>query len=175
VRDFLASRGIELPEGAADAAESEESIAGVARRKDAFFTEALQRKGVQVYPGTVRWIQYLRDEGLRIAIVSSSHHCLEVLRAAGLEDLFDARVDGQTADRLGLAGKPAPDVFLEAARLLGVKPARAVVVEDALSGVAAGRAGRFGLVVGVARHGNAGELAGAGADVAVADLAELLP
>ncbi len=175
VRDFLDSRGIELPEGSADAAESEESIAGVARRKDAFFTEALQRKGVQVYPGTVRWIQYLRDEGLRIAIVSSSHHCLEVLRAAGLEDLFDARVDGQTADRLGLAGKPAPDVFLEAARLLGVKPARAVVVEDALSGVAAGRAGRFGLVVGVARHGNAGELAGAGADVAVADLAELLP
>jgi len=97
-----------------------------------------------------------------------------VLRAGGLEDLFDARVDGHTADRLHLSGKPAPDVFLEAARELAVEPARAVVVEDALSGVAAGRAGRFGLVVGVARHGNARELAGAGADVVVADLAELL-
>ena len=174
VRGFLASRGIGLPEGSADAAESEESVAGVARRKDALFTDALETKGVDVYPGTVRWIRQLRDEGLRIAIVSASHHCREVLRAGGLEDLFDARVDGHTADRLHLSGKPAPDVFLEAARELAVEPARAVVVEDALSGVAAGRAGRFGLVVGVARHGNARELAGAGADVVVADLAELL-
>lgn len=174
VRDFLASRGIELSEGAADAAESEESVAGIARRKDALFTETLEKEGVQVYPGTVRWMRQLRDEGLRLAVVSASHHCREVLRAAGLEDLFDARVDGHTADRLGLSGKPAPDVFLEAAHELGVEPARAVVVEDALAGVAAGRAGRFGVVVGVARHGNAGDLSEAGADIVVADLAELL-
>jgi beta-phosphoglucomutase family hydrolase len=175
VRDFLASRGIRVPEGSADAPPGEDSIAGIARRKDALFGETLDREGVEVYPGTVRWVEHLRESGLRTAIVSSSHHCEEVLRAAGLGHLFDARVDGQVADRLQLAGKPAPDVFLAAARALGVAPARALVVEDALSGVAAGRAGGFALVVGVARHGNAAELRAAGADVAVEDLAELLP
>lgn len=175
VRDFLASRRIRLPEGSSDAPETEDSVAGIAQRKDALFTETLERKGVDVYPGTTLWIRQLRAEGLRTAIVSASHHCQEVLRAAGLESLFDARVDGQLADRRHLAGKPAPDVFLEAARELGVEPARAVVVEDALSGVAAGRAGGFGLVVGVARRRNATELAAAGADAVVEDLAELLP
>lgn len=175
VRDFLASRRIRLPEGSLDAPETEDSVAGIARHKDALFSDTLEKEGVKVYPGTVRWLEHLRGAGLRIAIVSASHHCQEVLLAAGLEGLFDARVDGQVADRRRLAGKPAPDVFLEAARELAAEPARAVVVEDALSGVAAGRAGGFGLVVGVARHGNGAELAAAGADVVVADLAELLP
>lgn len=175
VRDFLASRGLHLPEGPEASGGDADSVAAIAARKDALFEETLGRDGVQVYDGTVRWIEYLHAEGLRTAIVSASHHCAEILRAAGLEELFEARVDGQTADRRHLAGKPAPDVFLEGARELGVPPARAVVVEDALSGVAAGRAGHFGLVVGVARHGNAADLAAAGADVAVGDLAELLP
>jgi beta-phosphoglucomutase family hydrolase len=175
VRAFLDSRDVRLPEGSDDGPEDEDSVAGLARRKDALFTETLEREGVEVYDGTVRWIRHLRDAGLRIAVVSASHHCQEVLRAAGLETLFDARVDGQLADRLGLAGKPAPDAFLEGARQLGAEPARCLVVEDALAGVAAGRAGDFGLVVGVARHGNAAELAAAGADVVVGDLSELLP
>jgi beta-phosphoglucomutase family hydrolase len=175
VRDFLASRGIRLPEGAADAPAEEDSVAGLARRKDDAFERRLREEGVDVYPGSVRWLHHLRSAGLRTAVVSSSHHCEEVLRAAGLEALFDARVDGFVADRLGLPGKPAPDAFCEGARRLGVAPARALVVEDALAGVAAGRAGGFGLVIGVARHGNAAELAAAGADRVVGDLAELLP
>jgi alpha,alpha-trehalase len=175
VRDFLASRDIHLPEGSPDASAEEDSVAGIARRKDALFAEALARDGVEVYPGTIRWIERLRAAGLRTAIVTASHHCEEILRIASLEALFDVRVDGDVADRLHLPGKPAPDVFLEAARRLGVKPARAVIVEDALSGVAAGRAGGFGLVVGVARRGSATDLAAAGADIVVGDLAELLP
>lgn len=174
VRDFLASRGIRLPEGLPTAAEKEESVSGVSRRKDALFTAALEEQGVEVYEGTLLWIRRLRLEGFRIAIVSASHHCERVLRAAGLEALFDVRVDGQVADERHLPGKPAPDVFLEGTRTLGVDPARAIVVEDALAGVAAGRAGGFGLVVGVARHGNVEELAAAGADVVVRDLAEML-
>lgn len=175
VRGFLASRGVALPEGSPDAPAQEDSVAGIARRKDALFTELLRKEGVGVYRGTLRWLGWLREEGLRVAIVSASHHAAEVLRAVSLEASFDARVDGHVADRLGLAGKPAPDLFLEAARELGVEPARAIVVEDALSGVAAGRAGGFGLVVGVARRGNAAGLAAAGADRVVGDLAELLP
>lgn len=175
VRDFLASRGVRLPKGSPDVAGDGDSVAAIAQRKDALFTETLEKEGVDVYPGTVRWVRHLRDEGLRTAIVSASHHCREVLRAADLEELFDAHVDGQLADRRHLAGKPAPDAFLEAAGELGVEPARAVIVEDALAGVAAGRAGGFGLVVGVARRGNAAELAAAGADVVVGDLTELLP
>jgi beta-phosphoglucomutase family hydrolase len=174
VRDFLASRGIQLADGSGARTE-EDSIAAIADRKDALFGDALEEKGVDAYPGTLRWVGHIRGEGLRVAIVSASHHCAEVLRAARLEELFDVRVDGQLADRLQLPGKPAPDVFLEAARALGVKPGGAVVVEDALAGVAAGRAGGFGLVIGVARHGNTAELAAAGADVVVADLEELLP
>ena len=174
VRDFLASRDIRLPEGSTDEPSDGESIAGIARHKDALFAETLAREGVDVYPGTVRWVHRLRDEGLRTAIVSASHHCEEILNEAGLAALFDVRVDGHVADHLHLPGKPAPDVFLEAARRLAVAPARAVVVEDALAGVAAGRAGDFGLVVGIARHGSAAELAAAGADVVVRDLAEFL-
>jgi beta-phosphoglucomutase family hydrolase len=175
VRDFLASRGIRLPEGQPDPPVEEDSVTGLARRKDDLFERRLREEGVDVYPGSVRWLRHLRSAGLRTAVVSSSHHCEEVLRAAGLETLFDARVDGFVVERLGLRGKPAPDAFCEGARRLKVAPARALVVEDALAGVAAGRAGGFGLVIGVARHGNAAELAAAGADRVVGDLAELLP
>jgi beta-phosphoglucomutase family hydrolase len=178
IRDFLASRGIQLPEGTeeerADDESEEDSVSSIARRKDLLFGQALATEGVETYPGTLRWIEQLREGGIRTAVVSSSHHCAEVLRAAGIEALFDERVDGELGDRIGLAGKPAPDFFLEAARRLGVDPAEAMVVEDALSGVRAGRAGRFGQVVGVARHDDAAGLAAAGADVVVRDLQELI-
>ncbi len=178
IRDFLASRGIRLPEGedekGADDESGEDTVSSIARRKDLLFGQRLATEGVDTYPGTLRWIEQLRESGIRTAIVSSSHHCAEVLRAAGIEALFDERVDGELADRIGLAGKPAPDFFLEAARRLGVDPRQAIVVEDALSGVRAGRAGQFGRVVGVARHDNAAELATAGADIVVRDLQELI-
>jgi len=174
IRDFLASRGIRLPEAATDVRDDGDSVSAIARRKDARFEEILATEGVETYPGTLRWIERLRRGGIRTAIVSSSHHCAEVLRAAGIESLFDARVDGVLADQLGLAGKPAPDLFLEAARRLDVEPRQAIVVEDARAGVRAGRAGGFGRVVGVARHDDGAALRAAGADVVVADLAELI-
>lgn len=175
VRDFLASREIALPENPSSEGADGNSVAALARRKDALFEETLQKEGVEPYPGTIRWIEHARSEGLRLAIVSASHHCQEVLRAAGLETLFEVRVDGRVADALHLRGKPAPDVFLEGARRLGVPPDRAVVVEDALAGVEAGRAGGFACVVGVARHDNAVELSAAGAHIVVQDLGQLVP
>jgi beta-phosphoglucomutase family hydrolase len=175
VRDFLASRGISLPEGRIDSPPEEDSVRGLGNRKDALFDRVVDEQGVDAYPGSLRWLKALRAEGVRTAVVSASHHCEEILRAVGIEGEFEARVDGNVADARGLAGKPAPDTFLEAARALGVAPERAVVVEDALSGVAAGRAGGFGLVVGVARKRDPEELARAGADLVVRDLAEMLP
>jgi alpha,alpha-trehalose phosphorylase len=175
VRSFLSSRSISLPEQIADAAPGGDSVEGIAREKDDRFERALRKGGVEVYDGSVRWLHRVRDLGLRTAVVSASHHCQEVLAAAGIAELFDARVDGNVVDALGLAGKPAPDGFLQAARRLGVAPERAVVVEDALAGVAAGRAGAFGLVVGVARATDPERLRRAGADVVVRDLGELLP
>lgn len=175
VRDFLGSRGIQLPEGSSTSLPEEDSVHGVALRKDALFERALADGGIEAYEDSLRWLRALRAEGLRTAVVSASHHCAEVLRAAGIADLFEVRVDGNVADRLGLAGKPAPDTFLEAARELGVPPARAVVVEDALAGVRAGRAGGFGLVIGVARGSDPEALRAAGADRAVRELTELLP
>lgn len=144
VRDFLRSRGVRLPEGSPASSAHEDSVHGVARRKDALFSQALKERGVRVYDGSLRWLRYLRAAGLATAVVSASHHCGEVLRAAGIADLFDAQVDGHVA-------------------------------EDALSGVRAGRAGGFGLVVGVARHGNCEALADAGAHLVVGDLEELMP
>jgi len=174
VRDFLASRGIELPEGDPHDAPDAATVQGVARRKDALVTAALARGQVEVYPGSRRWLEQLRETGLRTAVVSSSHHCQEVLAAAGLDRCFEARVDGNVIDARHLAGKPAPDAFLAAARALDVAPARAVVVEDARAGVRAGRAGGFGLVLGVARHGDEAALIEAGAHRVVRDLAEML-
>jgi alpha,alpha-trehalose phosphorylase len=144
-------------------------------RKQAMVEQALIRGGVEAFDGSVRWVRHLRESGVRTAVVSSSANADAVLYAAGISDLFELTVDGSDVSRLGLAGKPAPDGFLEAARRLGVAPRRAVVVEDALAGVAAGRAGEFGLVIGVARNAAHRDLRSAGADVVVDDLGELVP
>jgi alpha,alpha-trehalose phosphorylase len=173
VRDFLASRRIELPEGDPDSPPAEESVWGLGNRKQLLVEERLAQ-GVEVFPGSVAWVRELRAAGIKTAVVSSSRNCAAVLRYAGISDLFDTRVDGETTLELRLPGKPAPDTFLEAARRLAVAPGRAIVVEDALAGVEAGRAGAFGLVVGVDRGGDATRLAAHGADIVVGDLSELL-
>lgn len=162
-RDFLAARGV---------AASADEVRAIAVRKDALFLERL-RDGVEVYATTLELIRELRRRGARTAVVTASRNAEAVLRAAGVQDLFDARVDGNDAARLGLAGKPAPDTFLHAARLLGVAPARAAVVEDSLAGVEAGRAGGFAAVIGVDRAGQAAALRARGATHVVRDLAEL--
>jgi beta-phosphoglucomutase family hydrolase len=174
VRSFLASRGITLPEGTPAAPLDEESVHGLGNRKDERVEKAIRAGGAQTYPGSVAFVRWVRGLGLKAAVVSSSHHCTAVLRAAGIEDLFDTQVDGEVVDRLRLPGKPAPDTYLHAARLLGAPPARAVVVEDALAGVQAGRAGGFGLVIGVDRGGEAEALRQNGAGLVVSDLGELL-
>jgi len=174
VRAFLQARGIDLPEGAPDDPPDAETVHGLAARKNDLVNEVLEQQGVEAYDGSVRYVRAARDAGLRRAVVSSSANTQAVLRAAGIEDLFEARVDGIVAEREGLQGKPAPDTFLAGARALGVEPAQAAVFEDALAGVQAGRAGRFGCVVGVDRGGAADGLRAHGADVVVDDLAELL-
>ena len=174
VRSFLSSRGIALPQGATSDPPDAETVEGLADRKNEVLLRRISEDGVQAYPGSVRFVHGVRAAGLRAAVVSSSANCREVLEAAGIADLFDARVDGVTIERDHLAGKPAPDMFLAAARELGVAPAAAAVFEDALAGVAAGRAGSFGYVVGVDRAGQADALRRHGADVVVKDLAELL-
>lgn len=174
VRNFVASRGIELEEGTPDDPPGAETVQGLGNRKNDLVTTLIREQGVEPYEGSVRLVRRLREQGVKTAVVSSSRNCETVLEAAGIESLFDTRVDGVVAAELGLPGKPAPDTFLEAARRLGVSPERAVVVEDALLGVEAGRDGRFGLVVGVDRAGQADALAEHGADIVVTDLAELL-
>jgi alpha,alpha-trehalose phosphorylase len=173
VRDFLASRGIVLPEGEPDSPPEEVSVWGLGNRKQLVVEERLAQ-GVEVFPGSVAWVRELREAGIKTAVVSSSRNCEAVLKYAGISDLFDTRVDGETTLELHLPGKPAPDSFLEGARRLAVAPGRAIVVEDALAGVEAGRAGKFGLVIGVDRGGNAAGLAAHGANVVVSDLSELL-
>ena len=174
VRNFLASRGLALPEGGLDDPPTADTVHGLGTRKNDLVQEIIRTEGVQPYEGSVALLDHLHDQGVAMAVVSSSRNAEMVLRAAGIESLFDARVDGEVALELGLPGKPAPDTFLEAARRLGAPADRAVVVEDALLGVQAGRAGRFGLVVGVDRVGQADALREHGADVVVLDLAELL-
>lgn len=175
VRTMLASRGIELPEGTPDDSPDTETVCGLGNRKNALFTEILHRDGVTPYPGSVRLIDHLERIGVRLAIVSSSRNAPAVLRAAGLLERFEVVVDGNVASERGLPGKPAPDTFAYAAQQVGATDAASVVLEDAVSGVAAGRAGDFGLVVGVDRGAGAAALTDAGADVVVADLEELLP
>lgn len=174
VRSFLESRGIELPDGDPDDPPSALSACGLGNRKDRLFNEVLKAEGAETYDGTIRWVRALRDRGIRTAVVSSSKNCKSIMEAAAIEDLFDARMDGEIAQRLRIPGKPAPDTYLRAAEELGVRPERAVVVEDALSGVEAGRRGGFGLVIGVDRHGDAEALREHGADIVVTDLAEML-
>jgi beta-phosphoglucomutase family hydrolase len=174
VRDFLKSRAIELPEGNADDPPEVETVCGLGNRKNDMINDVLQSEGVEPYEGSIALVRQLRRQGMKTAVVSSSQNCLAVLEGAKMADLFDARVDGDVASRLNLRGKPAPDTFLAAATHLAVPPQRAVVIEDAISGVQAGRAGRFGLVIGVARKGEGDVLKDQGADVVVADLSELL-
>jgi beta-phosphoglucomutase family hydrolase len=173
-RSFLESRHIMLPEGDPDDPPDKETIQGLSARKDTIFLKRVHQQGVKPYEGSVRYLRAARDAGLRRAVVSASKHCAEILRAAGIDDLLEVRVDGIVAQQEKLRGKPAPDTFLAAARRLDVEPAAAAVFEDALAGVAAGRAGNFGYVVGVDRVGQAEELLAHGADRVVKDLAELL-
>ena len=165
VRAFLASREIELDDA---------GVRRLADRKNELVQRVIAERGVEVYEGSVRYVEAVRAAGLQRAVVSSSANTRQVLQVTKIEHLFEAVVDGVTIERDGLLGKPAPDTFLAGARELGVEPSRAVVFEDALAGVAAGRAGHFGFVVGVDRVGHAHELREHGADVVVADLAELL-
>ncbi len=151
-----------------------DTVHGLGTRKNDLVLVLIQRQGVLPYEGSVRFVEEVRDAGLRRAVVSSSTNCRDVLIAAGIDHYFEARIDGTVAEREGLAGKPAPDTFLAGARVLGAKPSQAAVFEDALAGVEAGRAGRFGWVVGVDRTGQADALKARGADVVVRDLDELL-
>ena len=174
VRDFLASRGITLPEGSEDSPPSEVTVHGVGNRKNELFLRELEEHGVEVYPGSMRYLRAVKEAGLATAVVTASANGGEVVGAGGFADLIDARIDGIVAAEQGLRGKPAPDTFLAGARALGVPPAQAAVFEDALAGVAAGRAGDFGFVVGVDRVGQADGLRERGADVVVTDLDDLL-
>ena len=174
VRDFLKSRGIQLPEGNTDDPTEVETVCGLGNRKNDLVNHAIADVGVEPYDGSVQFIHQLRRNGFKIAVVTSSQNCTTVLRAAKLDDFFEVRVDGNTIEAERLAGKPHPDTFLMAARLLGVDPARTVVIEDAISGVEAGSNGSFGLVIGVARKGNAEELKRHGAHLVVDDLVELV-
>lgn len=174
VRSFLASRDIQLPEGSSDDPPTAETICGLGNRKNDLVNQLLEDEGVVRYEGSLRLVHHLRDQGIRLGVVSSSRNCATVLAAAGIDDLFEARVDGVAAAARGLPGKPAPDTFLAAAADLGATPQRAVVVEDAISGVQAGRAGGFGLVIGVDREGDPDALRSNGADVVVSDLGELV-
>ena len=174
VRDFLTSRGIRLPEGSPDDPSQAETVCGLGNRKNELVNEVIEEVGVKPYEGTVKLIHQFRDQGFKIAVVTSSQNCEAVLKAAKLDAFFDVRVDGNTIHAQHLAGKPAPDTFLTAAQALGVDPTRAVVVEDAISGVQAGCNGNFGLVIGVARKGNAEELRRHGAHLVVNDLGKLV-
>lgn len=180
VRNFLAARGIKLPEGAEGDPTDARTVQGVGNRKNELVLQVMKDKGVAVYDGVVALVTQLRQRGTKVAVVSASENTETALKAAGIAELFDARVDGLVVKTLHLAGKPAPDSYLEAAKMFHVIPSRAVVIEDALSGVEAGRAGRFGLVVGVdhhdvlSQHQYADELRAHGADVVVTDLDELV-
>jgi beta-phosphoglucomutase family hydrolase len=174
VRAFLSSRGIELPEGPLDAPPSDDTIQGVGNRKNERVQEIIAERGVNPYPGSVRYLEAARKAGLRIAVVTSSANGEAVIDAANLSKFVEARVDGVVITERKLKGKPAPDSFIAGAEALNTAPANAAVFEDALSGVQAGKAGHFGYVVGVDRVGQAEELRAHGADVVVTDLAQLL-
>lgn len=174
VRSFLDARGISLAEGSPTGGPDWETVCGLGNRKNAMVNDAITSHGVDVFPGTVAFVRFVRGLGIKTAVVTPSTNCDLVLASAGIAGLLDTRVDGIVAARERLAGKPAPDMFLAAAAKLGVAPARAVVVEDAISGVQAGRAGRFDLVVGVDRRGQAQLLKDNGADIVVNDLNELI-
>ncbi|RJQ55428.1 MAG: HAD family hydrolase [Actinobacteria bacterium] len=172
-RSFLESRGIHLPFGSPDDPPEKETVTGLGNRKNSLFHESLSEKGVKAYESSVRFIKDAKAKGARTAVITSSRNGREVLEAAGIRHLFESEVTGIESDQMKLKGKPEPDIFLEAARRLGVEPEKAAVIEDALSGVEAGRRGGFGVVIGVDRIGQAGELLDRGADVVVKDLSQL--
>ncbi len=174
VRSFLQSRGIELPEGSPDDGPDAETVEGLGNRKNDAFLKTLHTDGVKVFDGSRRYLQAVVDQGLKVAVVSSSANTREVLDITGLAKYVQERVDGVTMREEHIAGKPAPDSYLAGAKRLGVEPAQAAVFEDAISGVEAGHAGHFGIVVGVDRVGHADALRQHGADVVVEDLADLL-
>lgn len=173
VAEFLSSRSIELPRGDPRDRPGYDTVCAVGNLKNDLVTDILESEGVDPYPGSVALLDLLEPMGLALAVVSASANAEAVLTAAGLVDRFAARVDGVVAAALGLAGKPAPDPFWEAARLLAVAPARCVVIEDAVAGVEAGVAGGFGAVIGVDRHDDPRALEAAGATIVVRDLGEL--
>jgi beta-phosphoglucomutase family hydrolase len=173
-RGFLQSRGIDLPEGSPDDTAEDFTVLGLSNRKQELVLQRLAEGKIEVYEGSVRYVRAVRDAGLRTAVVSSSANTQQVLEAAQLTDLFDARIDGLVAEERHLPGKPAPDMFLAGAEAVGVSPQQAAVFEDALAGVEAGHAGGFAVVIGVDRVGQADELRAHGADVVVKDLSELL-
>ena len=174
VRSFLASRGIELPEGSPDDPPNAETVNGIGTDKNELVQRLIAEQGVEPYDGSLRYVQAALGAGLRCAVVSSSVNCRAVLQAVGILEWFEAIVDADVATAAGLRGKPHPDAFLEGARRLDIRPLQAAVFEDALAGVQAGRAGEFGFVVGVDRAGQADALREHGADVVVEDLSELL-
>jgi beta-phosphoglucomutase family hydrolase len=174
VRSFLESRHITLPEGNDDDPPGAETIHGIGNRKNVLLLQRIHTDGVEVFPGSLRYIQAVRDAGLRRAVVSSSANTADVLRVTGLDVYVEVRVDGVSVAQMGLRGKPAPDTYLAAARLLGVTPAQSAVFEDAIAGVEAGRAGSFGAVIGVDRLNQTDALLADGATRVVKDLAELL-
>jgi beta-phosphoglucomutase family hydrolase len=174
VRDFLNSRDIHLPEGNMDDPPHAETVTGLGNCKNELVNKLIEEVGVQPYEGSVRLIHQLGDRGFKIAVVTSSQNCAAVLRATKLDKVFEVLVDGNMLHEQHLAGKPAPDMFLFAAKLLGVEPQRAIVIEDAISGVQAGSNGNFGLVIGVARKGNPEELRRNGAQLVVNDLGDLV-
>ena len=175
IRAFLASRDIELPLGTPDDPAGTPTLWGLGNRKNALFLQVLERDGVEVYDGSRRYLAAVRAAGLRTALVSSSANTAKVVSIGGVADQFDVTIDGHVAEAQGLRGKPAPDTYLAAAAMLKVEPGSAAVFEDAIAGVEAGRAGKFGVVVGVDRVGQAAQLREHGADIVVRDLADLLP
>lgn len=174
VRDFLKSRDIDLPDGTSDSPPDEKSICGLGNKKNELFNLAITREPVEFYESSIDFVKKLKKMGIKLAVVSSSRNCKQILLAAGIGHFFDLTIDGVFASNLKLRGKPMPDTFLEASKRLGVIPKRTVIVEDAISGVEAGRNGNFGLVIGIARKGNFNELKKSGADKVVNDLGELL-
>lgn len=173
VRSFLESRGINIHFGDSRDSEDKETICGIGNKKNAMFLKVLEQEGVEVYDSSIVLIKKLRAEGIRVGVASSSKSCKYILESAGIEDLFETRVDGVVSVELGLKGKPQGDIFVTATRNLGGTPCRAAIVEDALSGVQAARNGAFGFVIGLARKNNTDELMKGGADVVVSDLSEI--
>lgn len=167
VRNFLDSRGIRLPEGTPEDEAGHETVAGLGNLKNMYFQELVKQEGVDVYEDTIAWLKQQKQKGLRTAIISASKNCVDVLHSAGIAHLFEEHVDGLQSGQLGLKGKPAPDIFLEAARRLGIAPQEIAIFEDARKGVQAGKAGGFGLVVGIDRTHDEAALKAGGADLVI--------